>query len=329
MFTFIDICALLEKFERITTKSMKRQTKRFQCRKAFQQFLQQIGPINTDDMSRMFRCLTPSQDKSRKYSIQEAKLVQLLMKICIKDTIEGRRLLKWKNDSCEFRLNGNGDLGAVVGQVFDSVRGKEYSLCKVTDLLHELALTSSWSTVERNGWNPRNPDIIIRDLFHGQPGICCKWLTRIILKNLSPIQMDWEDFMFAFHPMMTSIFRMQADLFKTCEILHKAILNGHAAECFYEHNGKVFKKEYYSQIIKEYCVPVIGTFISCMECVQAKSISHVYEEMERQGIEMIAELKYDGERMQIHIEKDDITIFSKSGRNSTVDRILSHEYSLC
>ena len=44
-----------------------------------------------------------------------------------------------------------------------------------------------------------------------------------------------------------------------------------------------------------------------------------------------AEIKYDGERMQIHVKRnapreDQIRIFSKSGRNSTMDRSHTHRY---
>jgi DNA ligase-4 len=85
----------------------------------------------------------------------------------------------------------------------------------------------------------------------------------------------------------------------------------------------------YTEVMHKYCQPKLGTFISTMECLQAKSISHVYHHtLEEKSTAFYAEPKYDGERMQIHFDidgKQPIVIYSKSGRNSTEDRIRAHD----
>ena len=66
-----------------------------------------------------------------------------------------------------------------------------------------------------------------------------------------------------------------------------------------------------------------------MECVRPSSVACVLDNLRQKGNDVaFAEIKYDGERMQIHVlnqqEKDRIRIYSKSGRNSTIDRKYTH-----
>ena len=87
-------------------------------------------------------------------------------------------------------------------------------------------------------------------------------------------------------------------------------------------------------MLQKYCIPVNGVFISPMQSIQAKSPSFVYEQMRKsfkddQDVEFFVEVKYDGERLQIHYDKyssQPIKIYSKSGRDSTKDRIAAHQY---
>lgn len=67
-----------------------------------------------------------------------------------------------------------------------------------------------------------------------------------------------------------------------------------------------------------------------MECERPSSVASVLDNLRGKGNEIaFAEIKYDGERMQIHVlnqqETDRIRIFSKSGRNSTIDRKYTHQ----
>jgi ATP-dependent DNA ligase len=271
-------------------------------------------------------------DKSRKYSIQEKTLVGLLLQAFgLNNTVEGNRLKGWKKVHSNFKVVGQGDLGTVVSQVFSNRYSSSLELSEVGVLLHELALTSPWSTVERNGVHPRPPVQIISSLFR-QESICCKWIARIILKNLFPINLSWQDFFHAYHPLMVSIYSVRSDLHYACVLMMEVIQNGHSWSRFYEQ--KVLRLDYFLSTKREYCTPQIFTFISCMDCIQAKSIFHVYEEMHRQELQdgmdfaFYSEVKYDGERMQIHIQDNQLQIFSKSGRNSTQDRVLAHDIIL-
>ncbi|PSR73821.1 hypothetical protein PHLCEN_2v10391 [Hermanssonia centrifuga] len=66
------------------------------------------------------------------------------------------------------------------------------------------------------------------------------------------------------------------------------------------------------------------------KCIKGQSCSHALNYL-KNSEKVWAETKYDGERTQIHVEvrpdgTSKITIFSKSGRNSTWDRFAIHSY---
>lgn len=286
-------------------------------------------PLRHEELEAMFRCITPCQDKSRKYSIQETTLVKLLMDaLGISGTAAGNRLSRWKLGALDpyTVTSGQGDLGQVVEQAFAGLKtmpSRLHSLLRLCELLHELALTSRWSTVEAD-IVPRSPTEIIRELYLYQRPQDCKWVTRIILKNMYPIHLEWEGIMARFHPVMTAVHRMQSNLKNTCLIMTKIMQDGYSRKSMFD--GSELNIVTYSNILQKYCPPKVGSLVSTMECIQAKSIHHVYTEITAEQA-FYAEIKYDGERMQIHVESGEvikITIFSKSGRNSTQDRIDSH-----
>jgi DNA ligase-4 len=64
-----------------------------------------------------------------------------------------------------------------------------------------------------------------------------------------------------------------------------------------------------------------------MECVRPGSVAFVLQELRGKGnTSLFAEIKYDGERMQIHVDRTgQIKIYSKSGRDSTQDRKFTHD----
>ena len=81
--------------------------------------------------------------------------------------------------------------------------------------------------------------------------------------------------------------------------------------------------------MQKYACPTLGERIISMESMQALSIAHVFNQLYESGeSEFIAQHKYDGERMQIHLNGDvdplAIKIYSKTGRDSTLDRKHSH-----
>ena len=190
-------------------------------------------------------------------------------------------------------------------------------------------MTSKWTTEKGNAENDTRGDRkeIIKNLFENQSPKSAKWIARLILKNLMPIRFEWEALLACFHPCLVRIYKIRASLRETAQVL--SLILKHKE--YHPHNmyldNEKFDLSLYKKILQQYCKPIVGTRISTMESIQTKCTAHVYHYLsyEQKEEDFIAELKYDGERMQIHLQCHDadtidVKIFSKSGRDSTMDR---------
>lgn len=279
----------------------------------------------------VFRILCPDLDKVRKFDMQEHSLAAQMTRVFgLEGTTRGKRIQEWKGRAYE-NIEGQGDLGTTIASVFEN----DESLCVdigisyLHELLDELSLHSKWTTQDNSRYKAgprRSPMRILSDLLKYRFNNAKKWIVRIILKNLS-ISHKSLQIMNAFHPCFTNIYRMQTDLRMSCTIMAEMISEGFASDQVVQ--NKVLNKDRYCQAMTKFAKPKLHTFISTTECEQAKCIAQLYLDLRNVQNEksFYTEVKYDGERMQIHISSagGDITIFSKSGRNSTEDRIQSHD----
>ena len=84
----------------------------------------------------------------------------------------------------------------------------------------------------------------------------------------------------------------------------------------------------YLMLANQCITPEIGVKVGRAEFMKAKSCQHVVDHAK--GRQMYMQRKYDGEYCQIHINLSRgykcITIYSKSGRDSTDDRVFIHRY---
>jgi DNA ligase-4 len=281
----------------------------------------------------LFRLLFPSLDRSRKYGIAEYKLSNLIIDIFgLNGTAAGERLRNWKVVAGPSKLQavGQGDLGTVVEMVMAVIRdsfGSCMQISSIAELLHELSLTCQWSTVISDVV-PRNAKDIVKDLYLKIDDKCAKWITRVILKDLR-LPLEPQQLMAAFHPILPYLFRMSGCLRHSATIMHKIFKLGCHADMVQCEN--TLNRDVFWHLRREFCIPYFGQFLAPMQSSQAKSIGHVYshiESMQSNCSDFVAELKYDGERMQIHYDTnlaDPIKIYSKSGRDSTLDRMAAHE----
>jgi hypothetical protein len=220
---FNSLCSLLDKLEEICSAKLSTNNQRALYTKAFYLFFkQQVNGVALmeqllDCFEQTFRLLTPCQDKDRKYSIREFTLSKLLLdafRLEPRSDI-GKLLINWNKPLCEYQQSaGQGNLGTVVEQVaklITPLKRDPHSVIYVANLLNQLALHSKYSTIadEDKPSDYITPQHnIIQTLYLGQSPLSCKWITRIILKNLSPLNLEWNEIMNAFHPCMASIHRM-------------------------------------------------------------------------------------------------------------------------
>lgn len=88
------------------------------------------------------------------------------------------------------------------------------------------------------------------------------------------------------------------------------------------------KLDYYKRTLITSLTPILGTPVRIPECIKGRSLSAPSRLFAGASTLVSVDTKYDGERMQIHVNlkpQPCITIFSKSGRNSTCDRAGVHD----
>ncbi|KAJ3122709.1 hypothetical protein HK100_011865 [Physocladia obscura] len=178
------------------------------------------------------------------------------------------------------------------------------TITQTDELLHELSTFSGFS-VDNVGTpllpSTRSLQKVLFDLFNNTAPETARFLAKVILKI--PTTLFHESWSLSLiHPLFWQMYNVQPNLHAVC------------------------------QTIKEGSAGIqIGVNVANMALSKGTSCAHVIRHMYTLGeSEFTAEVKYDGERSQIHFNnaanaKSQITLYSKSKRNSTNDRILCHE----
>ncbi|EJU01771.1 DNA ligase/mRNA capping enzyme [Dacryopinax primogenitus] len=286
----------------------------------------------------LFRLLFPCEDKDRKYNLQESKLSRLLADIFVVDVGSGKRghrLSTWQ-DSDE------GCLGREVQMILMEVySGEDHptnpTIHEADSLLEELAATSPWSNIKFSTPSPqrRSAKRILSDLYRDLTPFGAAVMTQVLLKDLRPLAYPQPA-----ASMSASLIDFNSKAYE--EITpHMAMRAWHPKMCYlYKTNSKldavadaVEKLESWEASVQpgirlDPFSPMVGVPVEIAKCVQGHSYSYALSRLV--GSERVyAETKYDGERMQIHVDfsqpaSSQIRIFSKSKRDSTQDRIATH-----
>lgn len=190
---------------------------------------------------------------------------------------------------------------------------------EIDGLLHSIASTCRFSSpaVRSSAAEIRLADLelALGELFRRLSARDAKWLTRLILKNYEPVVLDPHVVYASYHPLLPAILRVQDDL-----AVAGRILDSHRRDrTVTGRNGLV-----------EYLKPALGVKVGRQTWIKGRSIKHCLSMLQGR---VSCEEKVDGEYCQIHIDLskgyyDCIQIFSKSGKDSTRDRIAVHEYAI-
>lgn len=149
-----------------------------------------------------------------------------------------------------------------------------------------------------------------------------KWLTRLILKNFEPIVIS-DSFVYRlYHPFLPGLLKVQAELQPALKILKTLDYDPSKGG---PKGGPPVDNIDVLSVVR----PAIGTKIGRQPFFKARSIKHCVDMA--QNRRMSIEKKYDGEYCQIHIDmsqapQQQIKFFSKSGKDSTQDRVKVHQY---
>ncbi|KAK5936544.1 hypothetical protein PMZ80_011231 [Knufia obscura] len=141
-------------------------------------------------------------------------------------------------------------------------------------------------------------------MFQRMSSLEVKWVVRLLLKDLTPATVPQELMVELVHQSLPPVLSVLDSFPKALSHLQEreSTCSGQARPL----------------------VPQAGTRVSLPHFEKARSIKHGYSLM--RGQEVSVERKYDGEYCQVHIWQDSnsrkpvIKLFSKSGRDSTIDR---------
>ncbi|KAL5492554.1 hypothetical protein ACEPAI_4001 [Sanghuangporus weigelae] len=334
-------CSFAGTFEPTSVKVFRRWVQAF--RRQFPRPPEQTTAI-------LFLLLFPEEDTRRKYGMKEASLAKELINIFgISDKEGGRgaNLKRWSSPTSTSSSLGEQlcdllscssvvSLAAskyirvahnIIWQSTDAVN--QLSLLGVNKVLDDLASKSRFSAPSLRpscvGSSEKRRNIL-GDIYRKLGPFEAATLTQIILKDLGPIlyptkNISDSESLLRFNSTAVHMLTLQ-------EAMHiwdpsNALLSCYRVQSTIEDSVRLFEGKEVSALR-----PEIGIPVQIPKCFKARGCREALDKL-KDSTSVWAETKYDGERMQIHVSlnergESEITIFSKSRRNSTMDRIATH-----
>ncbi|KAL4894812.1 hypothetical protein BDV59DRAFT_212097 [Aspergillus ambiguus] len=257
----------------------------------------------------------PEKRTDRVYWLQDTSLARIVGRCLLLGSSRRDELERW-------RTSGGVDLGQCVENVMRQAEnhvlpGQEVTIEEIDTALHAVASRCRFSGPRvRRQRTAVDVEEALSPLFRRLSSRDAKWLTRIILKSLSPVVLPRTLVFKSFHFLLPHLLVFQ-DSF---EAALRMLYSGPIAN-FPPHPEPGLAKDL-STIALQHLDPVIGVKIGRPDYYKARSIKHCCQMVGRRR--MSVERKYDGEYCQIHIDllqhPVSIQIFSKSGKDSTADR---------
>ncbi|KAF8636408.1 hypothetical protein AX17_003590 [Amanita inopinata Kibby_2008] len=286
-------------------------------------------PLPNGTTRNVFRLLFPEEDARRKYGMQE-KMLCLNLAECL--GVSGEEFRRWNLEEA------SGCLGHEVKRVLLSrssgcqEANNLLSLSEVNNLLDELASTSEYSHASLHLRYPttvrRSRKTILRCLYRSLSPTDASFVTQIILKDLRPL----------LYPLQSGHFTPALMKFNSVSVKMLSIVDAMRA---WDSSGTMLRTYRLRGIIDDVTTAfeerrdsrpdetcLIGVFIQMPKSRKGRGYSDALSHF-RGSKRVWAETKYDGERAQIHLDvlstdESRITIFSKSKRDSTQDRVALH-----
>ena len=268
----------------------------------------------------LLSALYPAKRADRVYNIQAKGLTRKLRHCLQLGLNRWPELGKWN-------LPGYGDLSDCVERVLKQAEFPKQLACKqvtlqqIDDALASIASRCRFSGVKAR-LSSSEDDAKVRDILRGiyqkLQSREAKWLTRLILKDFSCIDLDkYRDIIYSrVDPRLPVAMRMY-DSFESAITALKAPLTLQLSE-----TGQGTSSQPCLDDVS-HLVPQIGIKVGSPAWAKARGgIRHALSMVN--GRTMSLERKYDGEYCQIHVDlsrgDNCVQIFSKSGKDSTEDR---------
>lgn len=275
--------------------------------------------INRQDVDAiaLLSTLLPERRTDRVFSIREKRLESIVASAC---GLGSRRagLRRWETDP-----RAGLDLAECVEEVLAQSPNDGSHLVTVEEVdatLHALAACNSFSSAAVRSSRPAiapescKEDHLLARLFRRLPPKAAKWLCRVVLKNFEPVFIPENVVYSNYHHLLPTVLKIHDSFAVAVGLLQQHLRSSVA-------RGVELNKTDLLRIIKLQ----VGVKVGRQTWLKARSIRHCLEM--GHGL-MSCEKKVDGEYCQIHIDlskaHDQIQIFSKSGKDSTMDRLKLH-----
>ncbi|KAF2852052.1 hypothetical protein T440DRAFT_553972 [Plenodomus tracheiphilus IPT5] len=322
--TFGAICSLLQSIETLSSQKPQRTSK--QITESKRQIIRNWFRTQRDNLddpatngSAVLSVLFPHRRKDRVYGLGEPRLARKLISLLGLNHNQKTIFGGWNSGVL-------GDLGTYTETALKSRDGTFRSkpivpIERVDRLLGQLAAKSRFSDalIREQGSKDINTDTELNSILIRLESWEAKWLVRLILRNHCTIDLE-ENYVFAqYHFLLPDLLNFQNDFDAAFELLRGDL------SCYPAHPSHTREKEMRFEAAKKLHA-VAGVKVGRPTFHKAWSFKHCLQLVGKRA--WAAEVKYDGEYCEIHIDlgniSDEIRIFSKNGKDATADRKALH-----
>jgi DNA ligase-4 len=322
-FAFAEVCTLFQRLEVLELREppLLPDEKSLQTRLTadswFKSHRSAISALTVEGAVALLSAMLPEKRTDRVYGMQAPGLCRILAR-CLK--LQAHRA----KDLRAYTQPGRGDLAACLERVLDTggpPARPAVTLEEVDDLFTTLAghsIFSDPSILQLPQGSSESRDVLLANILKRLTPSEGKWLIRLVLKDLSPLKLDEPFILRSFHFLLPDLLRFQAT-FSSAVALLKGALKEYP-ERPDPRSERLLRKQA-APLIR----PCVGTKVGRPEFTKARSIDHCLKMLGKQ--QWVLERKYDGEYCEVHIDLSASTdpskcikIFSKSGKDSTLDR---------
>lgn len=327
-FHFSEICVFLQRHEDLCQRQpplLSRADRSAHSRAIteswFKSHRSAIAQLDVDSSVALLSTLLPERRTDRVYNIGAPRLVHILSRCLGLSAARAKDLHAYTQPGC-------GDLGESLERVLQNggpPARPPVTLDEVDEVLYLLAGGCRFSDPAIQKLPPGSSEV--RDRLIGnllkrmQPGEA-KWLVRLILKDFAPVRLNEAEILKNYHFLLPGILRFQ-DKFDAAIRLLNGPLND------YPSHPDSRSERLHFESAATHLKPTVGVKVGRPNFHKARSIDHCMRMLG--GNQWVLERKYDGEYCEIHVDLarstnpyECITIFSKSGKNSTADRQQLH-----
>jgi DNA ligase-4 len=318
--TFGAICSLLQSVENITTRHPRLPPKKE--KESIQQitmnwFTNQRQGLNDPDTNggAVLSALFPHRRKDRVYGLQAPLLAKKLTTLLAFNHGQKALFDGWKSGKI-------GDLGAYTERAMKPWDGtfsskRAISIDRIDGLLIQLAAKYRFSDkairMQRN-WYVKT-DTELKEIFIRLESWEAKWLVRLILRDHSTIELNEQYVLGQYHFLLPDLLMFQNDF--------DAVFGMLRAELSIYPSVPDPSRERAMRIeAAQKLQPVVGVKVGRPTFHKAWSFEHCLQLVGQRA--WAAEVKYDGEYCEIHIDLDnapnETKIYSKNGKDATADR---------